>query len=427
MFKKSGSIEDKHILRNLFISILVISLFSFFAYSKLHHANTNLTLLGNSKNTTAPKYPANYLQNVATKVTATKKKLGTLNLATTLNIKNLPAPDKDLHFFIDGWSKKALKGQTLTLSITNTNLIATAEIKPVSKVQLIKYIGENPKVFMDILARLMNVNSSFTCQGDNCQINGVKFSLAKALTSPHEIPFYGTLYQSLGIDNLVYQVIFKVPHTLTQFTISNGISKTFILNNSKLNPSPLNGYGSNLYAIGYGYGQIFPIYPVWRVKDNLNYVAEYLTAGQVKSANLGFPGGVDESSVAESLSLNASQYTFFTSPSTTCGGFGLCTFDSHYSKSLTQVKNLRLCDSRGVAADGSITTYKINLLGEISRYQLINSLLNSKLTSNVFYQTLFSISDANGVNNVFSSNTTNPINWSNSLINSTLNPSYHLC
>jgi len=262
----------------------------------------------------------------------------------------VPSGDTQVLLVVDGWSYKIMDGATFTYQAVGHNLTVDKDVppsaitfKPATSAQLNQIAHTVPTLVRNLFARLATTNPSLRCTETDCTVAGKNLPLSDLL-NPSQIPTFGSEYAGYGINHGVYIGSALVPKTSLGLAISAPGWNTLQLSSnegliappgsgdSPPQPSALNGYLKNLYPLATGFGQIFPLSPTWVGASPISEAAEIpsdapvgnLTPAQNAANAKLFADGLS-TKVSAANTLDPTQLTYMTSPTTGCGPGVACT------------------------------------------------------------------------------------------------------
>lgn len=274
-----------------------------------------------------------------------------------------PADGKAL-LLIDGWSLRAAGQQSLETTVgTVTRPVDWA---PVSGPQLTALAGDFPEVVEAAISRMVDGASTVECDETGCLIGDAPVEGATAggdvacvgevctdtwyrlagdelaaTARAAAIAGYGPMYESWSVGNLLYAahvditdatslVLAHDTDTVLSLPLSAALDQDSEDDGARSTDPLQTGFGQDVHLVAFGIGRLFTPQATWRSTPDAPYIVDdYVTvaAQPEELADLGglpLMGGVG-SDRPGAKGLNASQLTYFTSPTTGCGVGLQCT------------------------------------------------------------------------------------------------------
>ncbi len=249
----------------------------------------------------------------------------------------IPAGDEGVVVAVDGWSAAILRGVRLTYRPeTATGFSDPARPltpSPATSAEISALAKEQPQTLARIAARMVTVDPQLSCSTSGCDYSGHVVPL-NDLRHPSRIPGYGPEYSGYHITDGVYIAAAVVPRGTLAISVSaKSYSSALLGLDGTQNgaPSVSGGSGDAHVVLSAGLGQLFLLNPAWVTKSPAAQDTELppdTSAGTLSGPQAGitaasFSGGLAQPAQMAST-LNSTELTEMTSPTTGCGPAVLC-------------------------------------------------------------------------------------------------------
>lgn len=293
----------------------------------------------------------------------------------------------DATVWVDGWSEKILAGARLHQvpartadSNANTTNVDLAPLTPATADDLRALADRAPDRLTDLVARTITADSALACTSGGCTTSTGETIPLEWLTSPEKVPGLGAVYRQWGITSLAWHTSVHTPDATTP-SVTIG-ADTFDTATVSLDRDAGSAADTTLAS---GLGRLFPLAPGWKGRPGERF-APNTPAGAAPapavsaapsdpalppvpvtpdtpttpigadSGPLGL-GGLPASASAAAAGFNASQLTYYTSPTTGCSAF-TCTpavLDPAPTVTSDTYTDVKVCSTRaGSAATATV-------------------------------------------------------------------------
>ena len=264
-------------------------------------------------------------------------------------------PTRDVTVYLDGWSLATLQGVEITAS--SATLSTRVRFSPVDADDIDDALRTDPGLVANVVARMLTPDRRVVCDTDGCRADGV-IDL-DVLTDGPTIPVFGPSYQAWGVNAGLYKAVLTIPadsdfvtfsapgysshqasfglispeSDMTGTDTSPAVSPTATTAPVTTDGDTTTGRVTTAY-LGAAYGRLFPVLALWRdaatggqattmIRGGTDVAWEADRIASFAGALSAGPGAVGAAAAA--TTLNASQLTYLSSPTTGCGPVPVCT------------------------------------------------------------------------------------------------------
>lgn len=234
---------------------------------------------------------------------------------------------RTIALIVDGWSAKSMPA----LQVPGVDGLETITVTAASPRDIAELAATSPKVLEQIAARMMTVDTEVSCDAQGCESPAGDIPLSW-FSAPGRIPGLGESYRGYGITTAVWIAGFKVADTTSIISVASSQAQDGRDASAAFQfavPGP--NSSRHRIALGYAYGRPFRLQAAWLgAKDVANRPPPFAALNPPDPATveaLTVPPLAEGPAVADSGAdgLGNAQLTFFSSPTTGCGGAGVCT------------------------------------------------------------------------------------------------------
>lgn len=272
--------------------------------------------------------------------------------------------------YVDGWTMKILDRTKVKFRDSETRREADLDFVPLNAEGIDKAAAQHPEVFTDILSRMVSGDRRLKCTTDGCSAGGAAIT-PSMLAEPSQVPAFGKMYESWGINRGVWAAKIRVPvgSRVADF-IADGYAGTSVIvgptvaeGGEAITPKPDSGWSKNSYYIAASFGRLHLVLPAWRdtpgTEDAVRMVARNALGVRESQQDTlveiagrdPLSGGIgDLSALAAANGLNDYQLTYYSSPTTGCGAAALCVPGKiSVKRSAVDVSDQLACNAEGTS------------------------------------------------------------------------------